>query len=122
MIREHKQLLKCSNTKQHEYILDLSQNSIGEKGAIAIDEMLKCCNYNSDRRSSVVRALTAKVGGLGFNPQWLYIYTPMHFGHPDLLPVAYHRTTSYCKIIMRMNSIGERGATAMAEMLSHTQY
>ena len=39
-------------------------------------------------RSSVVRASTAKVGGLGFDSQWL----PMHFFfNPDLPPVAYHQ-------------------------------
>ena len=39
--------------------------------------------------SSVVRASTAKVGGLGFDSQWL----PMHSVcfYPDLSPVAYHQ-------------------------------
>ena len=51
-------------------------------------------------RSSVVRALTAKVGGLGFDSQWL----PKHF-YPDLPPVAYHQllpTVVVNKIIMYM--------------------
>ena len=44
-------------------------------------------------RSSVVRVSTAKVGGLGYDSQWL----PMHFSsvhvcfYPDLPPVAYHQ-------------------------------
>ena len=38
-------------------------------------------------RSSVVRALTAKVGGLGFNSQWL----PMHFSFGMFPPDAYHQ-------------------------------
>ena len=42
-------------------------------------------------RSSVVRASTAKVGGLGFDSQWLLMH--FFFIYPDLPPVAclYHQ-------------------------------
>ena len=38
-------------------------------------------------RSSVVRASTAKVGGLGFDSQWLPIFSSVCF-YPDIPPVA----------------------------------
>ena len=48
-------------------------------------------------RSSVVRASTAKVGGLGFDSQWLYpcIFSSACF-YPDLPPVAVLITASCC--------------------------
>ena len=40
-------------------------------------------------RSSVVRAPTAKVGGLGFDSQWLPKFFPSVCFYSDLPPVAY---------------------------------
>ena len=45
-------------------------------------------------RSSVVRASTAKVGGLGFDSQWLPF--PSVCFYPNLLPVAYHQFLPPC--------------------------
>ena len=42
-------------------------------------------------RSSVVRASTAKVGGLGFNSQWLPKFFPSVCFYSDLPPVAYQQ-------------------------------
>ena len=42
-------------------------------------------------RSSVVRASTAKVGGLGFDSQWLPKFFPSVCFYSDLPPVAYQQ-------------------------------
>ena len=42
-------------------------------------------------RSSVVRASTAKVGGLGFDSQWLPRFFPSVCFYSDLPPVAYQQ-------------------------------
>ena len=42
-------------------------------------------------RSSVVRASTAKVGGLGFDSQWLPKFFPSVCLYSDLPPVAYQQ-------------------------------
>ena len=42
-----------------------------------------------DSRSSVVRASTAKVRGLVFDPQWLRMSSVCFY--PDLPPVTYHQ-------------------------------
>ena len=49
--------------------------------------------------SSEVRASTAKVGGLGFDPQWL----PMHFFLQDVSMLIYHQlltTSSYHQLLL----------------------
>ena len=42
-------------------------------------------------RSSVVGASTAKVGGLGFDSQWLPKFFPSVCFYSDLPPVAYYQ-------------------------------
>ena len=42
-------------------------------------------------RNSVVRASTAKVGGLGFDSQWLPKFFPSVCFYSDLPPVAYQQ-------------------------------
>ena len=79
------------------------------------------CTLNGDAgllrgsRSSVVRASTAKVGGLGFDSQWLPKFFPSVCFYSDLPPVAYQQfllpvvvIRIVTKIIMCLPMLGDR--------------
>ena len=66
-------------------------------------------------RSSVVRASTAKVGGLGFDSQWLPKFFPSVCFYSDLPPVAYQQfllpvvvIRIVTKLIMCLPMLGDR--------------
>ena len=72
-------------------------------------------------RSSVVRASTAKVGGLGFDSQWLPKFFPSVCFYSDLSPVAYQQFLLPVVVIRMVTKNNHAHTTHKHACIQHTQ-
>ena len=82
-----KLIRNCKGHVMMFYILNMSINMLVHQAQILNGD----AGLLQGSRSSVVRASTAKVGGLGFDSQWLPKFFPSVCFYSDLPPVVYQQ-------------------------------